>query len=158
MVDLIITDRLHQKVFIDKTSPRLILMRPLTKKEIVLARRLGICRYYLPSLTETESAEFFKEFDNFWDQLISHFDHEHPFWRNVVSSKMQEWENSASYLALTLFTLDKKVNKDYFCIVILCASLEEKDVCEEWGNKEAGKYAGGLICYCRTGYGVFYRI
>ncbi len=139
MVDLIITDRLHQKVFIDKTSPRLILLRPLTKKEIVLARRLGICRYYLPSLTETESAEFFKEFDNFWDQLLSYFDHDHPFWRNVVSSKMQEWENSASYLALTLFTLTKRTNKESLCIVVLCASIEEEDVYEEWGRKRGWK-------------------
>ncbi len=139
MVDLTITDRLHQKIFKDKTLPHLISMRPLTKKEIVLARRLGICRYYLPSLTETESAEFFKEFDNFWDQLISHFDHDHPFWRNAVSSKMQEWENSASYLALMLYTLAKMSNKESLCIIILCASLEEEDVCEEWGKKRGWK-------------------
>jgi len=139
IVELTITDRLHQKIFKDKTLPHLISMRPLTKKEIVLARRLGICRYYLPSLTETESAEFFKEFDSFWDQLISHFDYNHPFWRNAVSSKMQEWEYSASYLALTLFTLAKVSNKESLCIIILCASLEEEGVCEEWGKQRGWK-------------------
>jgi len=93
----------------------------------------------MPSLTETESAEFFREFDKFWDQLISHFDHDHPFWRNAVSSKMQEWENSASYLALTLFTLTKRTNKESLCIVVLCASIEEEDVYEEWGRKRGWK-------------------
>ena len=139
MVHLIITDRLHQKVFIDKTSPRLISMRPLTKKEIMLARKLGICRYYLPSLTKTESTEFFKEFDKFWDQVIMPFGHDHPFWRNIVSSKMQEWDSSASYLALLLFTLAQKAEIDAPRIVIVCSSLEEEDVCEEWGTKRGWK-------------------
>ncbi len=139
MVELIITDRLHLKIFADKTLPRLISMRPLTKKEIVLARKLGISRYYMPSLTETESAEFFKEFDNFWDQLISHFDHDHPFWRNAVSSKMQEWESSATYLAILIFTLAKRGEKDSARIVIVCSSLEEEYVCEEWGKKRGWK-------------------
>ena len=139
MVDLIITDRLHQRVFIDKTLPRLISMRPLTKKEIVLARKLGICRYYLPSLTDAEAAEFFKEFDKFWDQVIMPFGHDHPFWRNIVSSKMQEWDNSTSYLALVLFTLTQKAEKDSARIVIVCSSLEEEYVCEEWGKKRGWK-------------------
>ncbi len=139
IVELTITDRLHRKIFVDKTSPRLISMRPLTKKEIMLARRLGICRYYLPSLTETESAEFFKEFNSFWDQLINHFGQDHPFWRNGVSSKMQEWENSASCLALILFTLTKRTNKECLGIVVLCASIEEEDVYEEWGRKRGWK-------------------
>ena len=65
IVELTITDRLHQKIFKDKTLHHLISMRPLTKKEIVLARELGICRYYLPSLAEVESAEIFREFDSF---------------------------------------------------------------------------------------------
>lgn len=135
MIELVITSRLHRGVFAGRNSPRLFSMRPLRRHETILVRRLGIGRYYLPSLNETKSAEFFREFDNFWDQLIGHFDHDHPFWRNAVSSKMQEWENSASYLALALFTLAKKANKDYLCIVILCASLEEEDVCEEWGRQ-----------------------
>ena len=95
----------------------------------MLTRRFVICRFYLPGLAETESAEFFREFDSFWGQLISHFDHVHSCWRNAASSKMQECENSASYLALALFTLAKKSNKDSLCIVILCASLEEEN---EW--------------------------
>ena len=133
MVHLIITDRLHQKVFIDKTSPRLISMRPLTKKEIMLARKLGICRYYLPSLTKTESTEFFKEFDKFWDQVIMPFGHDHPFWRNIVSSNMQEWDSSASYLALLLFTLAQKAELDAPRIVRDCSCLELEDAREDWG-------------------------
>ena len=139
MIELIITSRLHRGVFAGRNSPRLFSMRPLIRHETILVRRLGIGRYYLPSLNKTESAEFFREFDSFWNQLIAHFDHDHPFWRNAVSSKMQEWENSASYLALALFTLAKKSNKDSLCIVILCASLEEENVCEEWGKQRGWK-------------------
>jgi hypothetical protein len=139
VIELVITSRLHRSVFVGRNIPRLISMRPLTKKEIVLARKLGICRYYLPSLIKTESAEFFKEFDKFWDQVIKPFGHDHPFWRNIVSSKIQEWESSASYLALVLFTLAQRAEKDSPRIVIICSSLEEEDVCEEWGMKKGWK-------------------
>ena len=139
MVDLIITDRLHQNVFKGKILPRLISMRPLTKREILFARKSGVYRYYLPRLTETKSTGFFKEFDIFWDQLINHFGEDHPFWRNGASSKMQEWENSAPYLALMLFTLAQKAEEGVLRIVIVCSSLEEEDVCEEWGRKNGWK-------------------
>lgn len=139
MIELVITSRLHRGVFAGRNSPRLFSMRPLRRHETILVRRLGIGRYYLPSLNEAESAKFFREFDSFWDQLIDHFDHDHPFWRNAVSSKMQEWEYSASYLALALFTLAKKSNKDSLCIVVLCASIQEENIFEEWGRKRDWK-------------------
>ena len=110
-------------------------MRVLRKKEILLARELGLSRYYLPSLNEAQSEKFFKVFDKFWDHLIKPFDFEHFFWRNVVSSKMQEWERSLSYLGLILFTISQNVANEPKPIIIVCSSLEEECVCEEWGKK-----------------------
>jgi hypothetical protein len=135
MIDLIITNQLHRKIVVYKNQPRLISMRALKRKEILLAREQGISKYYLPSLNEAESENFFKEFDKFWDSLIKPFDSRHFFWRNVVSSKMQEWERSFTYLALVLFTIAQKAVKRPQSIVILCSCLEEECVCEEWGTK-----------------------
>lgn len=139
MLELIITDRLHRKIVTVEDSPRLISMRRLKKREIILARKMKIHRFYLPSLTKAESAEFFKEFDKWWDQVIKPFGPDHPFWRNVVSSKMQEWERSAAYLALILFTLAQTAAKESHCIVFVCSSLEEEDICEKWGKKMGWK-------------------
>lgn len=139
MLELIITDRLHRKIVTGKDSPRLISMRRLKKREIVLARRMKIHRFYLPSLTKIESTEFFKEFDKFWNQIVKPFGSEHAFWRNIVSSKMQEWERSAAYLALILFTIAQKAVNGPKSIVIVCSSLEEECVCEEWGKKMGWK-------------------
>ena len=139
MLELIITDRLHRKIGVSKSLPRLVSMRTLSKREILIAKELGIRRYYLPSLDKAESAEFFKEFDKFWDQVIKPFDTDHVFWRNVVSSKMQEWERSAAYLALILFTIAQKAVNEPKSIVIVCSSLEEECVCEEWGKKMGWK-------------------
>ncbi|MBA7468767.1 hypothetical protein ES707_04020 [subsurface metagenome] len=139
VMELLITDRLHKGCMIKGKSPRLISMRKLSAKEISFARKKAIRRYYLPSLNEYESADYFKEFDKFWDQVIKPFRTDHPFWRNVVSSKMQEWERSVAYLALILFTLAQKAPKEPLYIVFVCSSLEEEDVCEEWGKKMGWK-------------------
>jgi len=139
MIELIITNRLHQKIFVGKDLPRLISMRPLTKREIAFGRKLGIRRFYLPSLTKTGSVQFFGEFDRFWDQVVKPFGPDHPFWRNVVSSKMGEWERSTAYFTLMLFTLAQKVTKESEFIVIVCSSLQEEDLCEEWGEKMGWK-------------------
>src|SRR4030042_3285010 len=138
-MELLITDRLHKGCMITGKSPRLISMRKLSAKEIAFARKNMISRYYLPSLDEYESAEFFKEFDKFWDQVIKPFGPDHPFWRNVVSSKMQEWEKSCAYLALILFTLAQKAATEPLRIIFVCSSIEEEDVCEEWGEKMGWK-------------------
>lgn len=135
MIELIITDRLHRKIGVGENLHRLITMRPLIKEEIVLARKMGIRRFYLPNLTEAEYSDFFREFDSFWDQVIKPFNEDHPFWRNVVSSKMQEWESSAAYLALILHTLARRATKWSRFFVIVCSSLKEEDLCEEWGRK-----------------------
>ena len=139
MIELIITNRLHQKIVVEKNLARLISMRPLTQKEIEFAKKLGIRRFYLPSLTETESIEFLREFDEFWNQLVQPFGSGHPFWRNVASSKMQEWESSTAYFALMLFTLAQKPTRESQPIVIVCSSIEEEDLCEEWGKKVGWK-------------------
>jgi len=153
VMELLITDRLHKGCIIKGKSPRLISMRKLSAKEISFARKNAIRRYYLPSLNEYESADFFKEFDKFWDQVIKPFRTDHPFWRNVVSSKMQEWERSVAYLALILFTLAQKTPKEPLYIVFVCSSLEEEDVCEEWGKKMGWKVCRrpylSLLCLVR---------
>jgi len=130
---------LHRKIGVAENVHRLITMRPLKREEIVLARKMGIRRFYLPNLTEAEYSDFFWEFDSFWDQVIKPFDEDHLFWRNVVSSKIQEWESSATYLALILHTLARKTTKGSRFFVIVCSSLKEEDLCEEWGRKRGWK-------------------
>jgi hypothetical protein len=134
MIELIITDRLHKRVIIKGREPYMISMRKLSSKEIFFARQIGIRRYYLPSLNEKESGEFFEKFDEFWNQVVKPFDSDHPFWRNAVSSKMQEWESSAAYLTLVLFTITRKTEKITLCLIIVCASIEEENVCAQWGK------------------------
>ena len=139
MIELIITDRLHRKIGVSKSLPQLVSMRTLRKREILIAIKLRIRRYYLPSLNKAETTDFFQEFDKLWGQVIKLFGPSHPFWRNVVSSKMQEWERSAAYLALILFTIVKKAVNEPKSIVIICSSFEEEFVCEEWGKKMGWK-------------------
>lgn len=139
VLELIITDRLHRKIVTGEDSPLLISMKHLKKREILLARRMKIHRYYLPSLNKTESADFLNEFDKFWNHVVKPFGPEHTFWRNVISSKMQEWERSVAYLSLILFTISKKVVNEPKSIAIVCSSLEEEYVCEEWGKKMGWK-------------------
>ena len=138
-MNLIITNRLRLKKLIEFHSPlHLLSTRPLKTKELNVAKRLGIRRYYLPKLSKTESERFFIEFDRLWDSAIKPFDDYHPFWRNAISSKMQEWERSFTYLLLILYTLSK-INNDSLTIVIVCSSLQEEDLCEEWGRKSGWK-------------------
>lgn len=136
MPEIILTDRLHKGLITGSGEHYFLSMRKLSPKEVLFARQTGIRRYYLPSLNEEESEEFFKEFDRFWDQVVKPFNVESPFWRNVVSSKMQGWEQSSAYFALMLFTLSKRVEKVPSCIIIVCSSIVEEDVCEEWGKSK----------------------
>ena len=93
-MEVLITDRLHKGCMVSGKSPRLISMRRLSAKEVAFARKNTIRRYYLPRLNEYASSEFFNEFDTFWNHVVTPFGTDHPFWRNAVSSKMQEWERS----------------------------------------------------------------
>ena len=135
MLNLVLTDRLHSKLFDEGINLRLITMRPLQVEESRLAEKVGLKRFFLPPLSETDSDEFFREFDHFWDKLINPFQNDHPFWRNAVSSKMQEWERSTAYLALILFTIKKKsCRKQPFELLIICSSVEEEALFESFGN------------------------
>lgn len=138
-MELIISDSLHRKMIDRQKLGYLITMRPLTGREIRVAKEFGIERFFLPSLTAAESEVFLEEFDKFWDQVIRPFNSWHPFWRNVVSSKMQEWERSAAYLALILFTLSEKMEKMKEVLIVVCSSLEEEEVCESLGKKMGWK-------------------
>jgi len=139
-LNLIITNRLRLKKIKGFHSPlHLLSTRPLKTKEINIAKRLGIRRYYLPKLSKAESERFFIEFDRLWDSVIKPFDDYHPFWRNAISSKMQEWERSFTYFLLILYTLSKINNDDSPTIVIVCSSLQEEELCEKWGIKSGWK-------------------
>jgi hypothetical protein len=135
MIELVITNRLHAGICNGKDQARFITLRRLSKKEIDAARKSGIKRFYLASFSMHELEVFLEEFDRFWDQVIGSFGADHPFWRNVVSSKMQEWERSGAYLALILFSLSQESSDGVDVIVVVCSSLEEEKVCERLGKK-----------------------
>lgn len=134
MVEIIITDQLHRGLKMEGRKFQLVTMRKISCREVVRAKKIGLRRYYLPNLTHEEKQKFIKEYGQFWDQVIEPFDSDHPFWRNTISSKMQEWEESATYLALILFTITQNSQKTAPCIVIVCSSPEEEEVCESWGK------------------------
>lgn len=150
MIKITILDRLSEKALRDNAGEsRLISMRKLTRKEIGLARRKGLRRYYLPGLSQNNIREFYEEFDKFWDGAVQSFPVDHFFWRNAVSSKMQEWERSLSYFALILFTLshDPYAYEDTR-LIFICASLQEEDVLRDW----AGRYGWPVTYYKRADF------
>jgi len=111
-------------------------MRKLARKELALAKKRKLRRHYLSCLSQKDAQEFYEKFDAFWDQVISPFPRDHFFWRNAVSSKMQEWERSLSYFALILFTLSKEARRDEdLHLVLICASLQEEDILKAWAKK-----------------------
>ena len=136
MNQLVITDCMHDRLVPTGARAVWMAMRALKQGEIELLRELGLRRLYLPSLTEEESREFFSEFDRSWGELVRPFGKDHPFWRNVVSSKMQEWERSAGYLALALFTLARRgLPAGTDAAIVLCSSLAEEDLCVDWAAR-----------------------
>lgn len=137
MLRIAILNRLSEKALRNNTeSSRLISIRKLTCKEIDLARKKGLRRYYFSCLSENNIRKFYDEFDKFWDRAVQSFPKDHFFWRNAVSSKMQEWERSLSYFALILFTLSRESYKhEDVHLVFICASLQEEDVLVAWARK-----------------------
>ncbi|GEM_PF-6653531 len=135
MLKLFITDRLDAKLPEEFLSARVLVRRKLTASEIRNARRLGIRRFYLPNLAFEDVAQFFAEFDTFWDQVIANFGKDHIFWRNVISSKMQEWEVSVGYLAVVLFTLTRISDPLTLPLLILTDSLEEENLIKAWAKR-----------------------
>ena len=65
-------------------------------------------------------------------ELVSGFDAAHPFWRNGVSSKMQEWEGSISYFAVILFSLNQ-IKQDT-TIVLVVENNAQWNICKEWAD------------------------
>ncbi|MBF0343517.1 MAG: hypothetical protein HQL06_04715 [Nitrospirae bacterium] len=121
---LIITDCIHKHILKKGENPQIITMREFNTAEISLIRKMNLYRYYMPSLTESEIKEFFEELDNFWNQTIKHFNRDHYFWRNVVSSKIQDGEKSVAHLALLLFVLHKRQSPEQQYIFV-CNSIKE---------------------------------
>lgn len=131
---VIITTRLSRRVCRGQVPLRLISFRRLSKKEILMARKFNVGRFYLPAIGSKDTEEFLGEFDGFWDEVVSGFPPEHPFWRNVVSSKMQPWENSIGYLCLVLFTLACTPASGDAGLVIVCDSVQMRRVFIEWAR------------------------
>jgi hypothetical protein len=139
-----ITNRIHEKMNIDGGELLLLSTRTLSPREIELARGKKIKRLYLPSLSAKETEEFFQEFDLFWDGVVKAFAPDHFFWRNVVSSKMQEWEESAAYFLLVLYTLSRwRLEQHDAVVILLCSSIAEEQVCADWAKKEGWSIVKG---------------
>src|SRR3989338_4262507 len=128
MITVILTDRLRAQLTFEQSLPRFIAMRKLTRDEVTLARLKGLRRYYLPSFSEGESKAFLKEYDALWKGVILSAGRNSLFWRNSVSSKMQEGERSLSYLALILFTLTHQEDSSAIKLLVIYDNLDEKDI------------------------------
>jgi hypothetical protein len=133
MCGLIITDRLGKQLNHLQGELYFLALRPLKVAETSFVKSCGIKRYYLPTLTDQESSSFFQEFDRFWDQLVKPFPETHQFWRNCVSSKMQEWEHSSAYLALILFVLTCRRKELPFHLIIITSNITEEQLFLDWG-------------------------
>lgn len=106
--------------------------RKLTRGELRFIKNRGLRRFFLPSLDDIQSGRFFTDFDLFWDSVLAGQGKNPYFWRNVVSSKMQEWENSVGYLALVLFTLSVAQFEEGSELIILPDSVEEAQIWRDW--------------------------
>ena len=136
MLKLFITNKVRPKIVVSEDFAKIISMRPLSRREIMIARQFKLQRYYLPVLTRDETEEFFGKFNEFWDHLVKPFSAEDSFWRNAVSSKMQEWERSIVYFSLILYSLSKKTANTHQTIIFVCSSLEEEKLCYRWGKTQ----------------------
>lgn len=81
--------------------------RKLSRKERLILSAAGVSRLVLPTLSTTDRADFFRYFSAFWAEIVQDRGTDDRFWRNGVSSKMQEWESSIGYFVLVLFTLSR---------------------------------------------------
>ncbi len=106
--------------------------RKLSHQEIQFIRATGIKRYYLKTLSADQERMFFSAFEVWWEKVIKEKGPGDSFWRNIVSSKMQEWENSVGYLALVLFALSKDPALEDIELIILPDSIEEAAVWKAW--------------------------
>ncbi len=145
---------------------KFIAFRNLANPEIALARKSGAKRLYLPEFEPKDVALFYSEFDKFWDNLTSRFNSGHEFWRNSLSSKMQEWEFSLGYFCLVLFYLELNKQSIDFRIIVICGSYEMLEVCLAWARKNSiahnvyyknGKYISHLSQFFKNAFFFFSR-
>lgn len=115
----------------DFSNYQFLAFRRLSAREKEFFQKHNIHRCYLPELNDLQQKEFYGNFDSFWGEVSCRFPSDHFFWRNVVSSKMQEWESSIAYLMLVLFTL-KTIDSKNLRLIILCGSLEEERLWQKW--------------------------
>ncbi|MCK5214108.1 MAG: hypothetical protein KAR05_01990 [Candidatus Omnitrophica bacterium] len=108
--------------------------RKLSANEIACAKEMNLNWYYCPPLSAEEQKAYFGHFKKFWDQVIDGFGPQHHFWRNVVSSKMQEWERSCAYRTLILFTLNQQQKEEDINLIVVPGSSAEADVWHHWAN------------------------
>lgn len=147
---IIITGSLNKQIFSEPLSPfRFITFRDLSHKEVAWARSIGLKRFYLPSLTKEESVNFFYEFDKFWDGIVQNFNSHHCFWRNAVSSKMQEWEKSLGFFCIVLFTLNKMKNGQ-INLILICDTIQMEYACIEWAKTNGWDVVVNNSLLCRV--------
>ena len=63
----------------------------LSRAEIRVIRCAGLRRYYLKPFSAQQEKKFFSAFEELWEKVVKGRGPDDPFWRNGVSSKMQEW-------------------------------------------------------------------
>lgn len=135
MIELIVTARLSDKIpHIDQRT-EVYVNRRLSPSEKDFIKQRSLKRLYLRSLSENEQKDFLGRFAGFWDGLVKPFAGDHVFWRNGISSKMQEWERSAGYLALALFTLQCMQKEEDHRIVVVAESSQEAGIWLAWARK-----------------------
>ena len=155
---ILITTSLNKKVCKGLNSFRMFSFKRLSKREVSLAKKLRIQRFYLPALYTEDSDKFLREFDMFWDKVVYRYGPEHPFWRNVVSSKMQPWENSIGYACLVLFALTRISDKEDAKLIVVCDSVEMKRVFVEWARINGWELIGQDVYNGDRGRTIYQRI
>jgi len=140
-MQIIIANQLTGRIGISAASYKIITFKRLSRKELGIAKKYDIKRFYFPKLRKDEAARFFSEFDVFWDQVVSSFPLHHPFWRNIASCKKFLWDDSIGQLCLVLFMLAQLAEKEPQKIIILCNSIEMTEVCAEWAKKHGWRFS-----------------
>lgn len=136
MIELIVTRNLSHELPASHLPARLIANRKISANERALLRAMGVRRFFLPALSPQAAEDFFGAFDRFWDSLVVGFGPEHSFWRNAVSSKMQEWERSGGYLTLVLFTLTQIPKTELVRLLVLTSSWQEEALWKDWAQRQ----------------------
>ncbi len=117
-MEIILTHRVSGRLVRAAENGWFFPFRYLCSKDITMIKKYGLKRVILPSLSESQSKEFFISFDNFWNSVIEDRGRKNSFWRTAVSSKMQPWEMSIGYFCLVIFTLSRMDITDKLLILV----------------------------------------